>query len=279
MTSNTLSFQSRLPRGHADYCDPSIEALFKRHGLSDFETLWNASARDVDVPNHERGGVSTVSLLELEGEDGNTRRFFLKRQTNHLARSLQRPLGEPTFSREWRAIRHYHALGIPTVKAVWYGERKNTISHQSSPASGWRAILVTAALENRTDLDHWHTRWETLDDNLRSQIIMASAQLTRRIHANGMMHGCLFPKHLFLNDPSNAPSNPMNAVIIDLEKTRRFILERHERLRDLSVLWRRLTQWRESDWRAFLAAYCDCSPSDAQVDRWLERLDKRASRR
>ncbi|WP_164850351.1 lipopolysaccharide kinase InaA family protein [Cobetia sp. ICG0124] len=151
------------------------------------------AAQDVDAPNRERGGTSTVSLLTLEDEQGQTHRLYLKRQTNHLGRSLSRPLGEPTFSREWRAIRHYHALGIPSVDAGWYGERRT--------GKEWRAILITFDLDGRDDLDHWHARWPALDDTRRTQVITASARLVRQIHQAGMMHGCLFPKHLFLSRP------------------------------------------------------------------------------
>ncbi|WP_082140321.1 lipopolysaccharide kinase InaA family protein [Halomonas sp. PR-M31] len=279
MALNSPAIRSPLLSSPSDYCDPGVATLFRRHGLIDFETLWNVEAQDVDAPNHERGGVSTVSRLELVENDGAIKRFFLKRQTNHLARSVQRPLGEPTFSREWSAIRRYHTLGIPAVQAVWYGERKNKDVNRARSSAEWRAILVTAALEGRDDLEHWHARWETLDDDLRQQVISASAQLTRKIHANGMMHGCLFPKHLFLSHPFNASTSAMNAVIIDLEKTRRFLWKRHERLRDIYVLWRRLRHWNETEWRQFFGIYCDCSPDDSRVDQWLKRLNKRASRR
>ncbi|WP_158773244.1 lipopolysaccharide kinase InaA family protein [Cobetia sp. L2A1] len=268
-----LSPSANPPRGHADYCESELAKLLARHELNSFEHLWQVAAENVDIPNRERGGVSTVSLLTLEDEKGQRHRLYLKRQTNHLARSVVRPLGEPTFSREWRAIRRYHSLGIPSVEAGWYGERKQ--------GKHWRAILITFDLTNRDDLDSWHVRWPELDDEYRRQVITASARLVRQIHQAGMMHGCLFPKHLFLNRPDTFTDarQQMDAVIIDLEKTRRFVLRRHECLRDLYVLWRRLTCWQQDDWRQFLAIYCDSSPKSTEVDRWLSQLEIRGQRK
>lgn len=268
-----LSPSANAPRGHADYCEPALAKLLVHHELNSFERLWQVAAEDVDIPNRERGGVSTVSLLTLKDEDGQTHRLYLKRQTNHLARSIVRPWGEPTFSREWRAIRRYHSLGIPAVEAGWYGERKQ--------GKHWRALLITFDLTGRDDLDTWHARWPELDSARRKQIITASARLVRQIHQAGMMHGCLFPKHLFLNrlETSSDANQQMDAVIIDLEKTRRFVLRRHECLRDLYVLWRRLTHWQQDDWRQFLAIYCDTAPQSTEISRWLNQLELRSQRK
>lgn len=288
MTARTRA-QIDAPRGHADYCEPELGDLLARHGLNSFDALWNAEALDVDVPNRERGGISTVSLLTLEDAQGQIQHLYLKRQTNHLARSLARPMGEPTFSREWRSIRRYHALGIPTVDAGWYGERRE--------GNEWRAILITFELDGRDDLAHVHEHWAQLDDTQRHQVITASAGLVRRIHQAGMMHGCLFPKHLFLSRPDaqRMGVEVMDAVIIDLEKTRRFVLRRHECLRDLYVLWRRLDAWQPQDWRKFLTVYLGDtleSPSDTpgdsqltrslhhqEVNQWLGQLEQRARRK
>ncbi|MEP4557677.1 lipopolysaccharide kinase InaA family protein [Cobetia amphilecti] len=270
----TTSPSATAPRGHGDYCEAGLARLLEQHDLNSFDALWQVAAHDVDAPNRERGGVSTVSLLTLEDEDGNSHRLYLKRQTNHLGRSLARPLGEPTFSREWRAIRHYHALGIPAVDAGWYGERR--------AGREWRAILITFDLAGRDDLDHWHERWAELDAAMRSQVITASARLVREIHQAGLMHGCLFPKHIFLSRPPSEPPAStwrMDAVIIDLEKTRRFVLRRYECLRDLYVLWRRLKGWQHDEWRQFLAVYRDADAQSAEVSQWLEQLEARAARK
>ncbi|MDM1720167.1 lipopolysaccharide kinase, partial [Acinetobacter towneri] len=90
------------------YINPSAQPLLAKHQLDSFDKLWNLSLEAVDQPNTERGGYSTVSRLELDGQA-----FYLKRQRNHLTRSLCHPLGEPTFAREMRNILHYKKVGIP----------------------------------------------------------------------------------------------------------------------------------------------------------------------
>ena len=78
---------------------PSERPLLERHGLADFESLWEVQLEAVDEPNTGRGGWSSVFRMELEGSG-----FYLKRQSNYLTRTLHHPFGEPSFSREFRNI-------------------------------------------------------------------------------------------------------------------------------------------------------------------------------
>ena len=102
-----------------DFIDPAIAGLLQQHQLDSFDALWNLELKAVDEPNIERGGWSSVAKLML-GEQS----FYLKRQINHLTRSLQRPLGEPTFAREMRNIQRYQQLGIPALRAAYFAQRK-----------------------------------------------------------------------------------------------------------------------------------------------------------
>ena len=102
-----------------DYLCADDRALLYRHGLESFSALWEAELTGVDAPNAERGGWSRVFRLELEG-----RSFFLKRQSNYFTRTFHRPFGEPTVAREFRNIMRYQRLCIPTLQAVFFGERR-----------------------------------------------------------------------------------------------------------------------------------------------------------
>ncbi|MGV8208969.1 lipopolysaccharide kinase InaA family protein, partial [Pseudomonas aeruginosa] len=66
-----------------DFVAPDDLACLQAHGLADFDALWALKLEAVDLPNTERGGWSSVFRLEL-GE----RAYYLKRQSNHLTRSL-----------------------------------------------------------------------------------------------------------------------------------------------------------------------------------------------
>ena len=101
-----------------DFIAAQDRALLEQHGLASFDALWALQLEAVDEPNTERGGWSSVYRLEL-----GDRAYYLKRQSNHLTRSLWHPLGEPTFAREFRNIRRYAELGIPALQAAFFAER------------------------------------------------------------------------------------------------------------------------------------------------------------
>ncbi|HBC23227.1 MAG TPA: lipopolysaccharide kinase, partial [Pseudomonas sp.] len=91
-----------------DFIAQADRPTLERHGLASFDALWSVQLTAVDEPNVERGGWSSVFRLELDDSA-----FYLKRQSNHLTRTLAHPFGEPTFAREFRNIRRYAQLGVP----------------------------------------------------------------------------------------------------------------------------------------------------------------------
>lgn len=239
----------------SDFIAAEDRAILERHGLASFEALWALQLEAVDEPNTERGGWSSVYRLDL-GEAV----YYLKRQSNHLARSLLCPLGEPTFAREFRNIRRYVELGIPALQAAFFAERR-------LPGER-RAILLTRALDGWQDLDHWLQRWAQLGDESRAAILRACGELARRLHGAGQKHGCFYPKHIFLRESVNG----YEAQLIDLEKTRSLLLGERDRIKDLEPLLRRASAWSEAEVRQLLAAYLG---EGGDVERWSRRLGAR----
>lgn len=236
----------------SDFIAAQDRALLERHGLTSFEALWALQLEAVDEPNTERGGWSSVYRLDL-GEAA----FYLKRQSNHLTRSLLHPFGEPTFAREFRNIRRYAALGIPALQAAFFAQRK-------LPGER-RAVLLTRALDGWQDLDAWLPGWASLDDARRAAILKACGELARRLHEAGQMHGCFYPKHIFLRETATG----FEAQLIDLEKTRPLLLGQRDRIKDLEPLLRRASVWSEADISVLLAAYLG---EAADLDSWSARL-------
>ncbi|MBF8791342.1 lipopolysaccharide kinase [Pseudomonas monteilii] len=241
-----------------DYLASADQALLQRHGLNDFEALWALQLDAVDEPNTGRGGWSSVFRLELEGKG-----FYLKRQSDYLTRTLHRPFGEPTFAREFRNISRYQKLKIPALQAVFYGERKGNGQH--------RAILMTRALDDWRDLDRLLAQWPQLEAASRLGILQACGQLARTLHAAGQVHGCFYPKHIFLRERREG----WQAQLIDLEKTRPLLFGMRDRLKDLEPLLRRAGAWSEADVRNLLAAYLEQPADSTLVDSWLQRLVRR----
>ncbi|CRM35953.1 putative lipopolysaccharide biosynthesis-like protein [Pseudomonas sp. FH4] len=243
-----------------DFLATEDRALLERHGLADFDALWARQLDAVDEPNTSRGGWSSVFRLELEG-----RGFYLKRQSNYLTRTLHRPLGEPTFAREFRNISRYRQKAIPALQAAFYGERK--------VAGEYRALLLTRALDGWNDLDSLLEQWPTLSDAQHRAILVACGQLARKLHGVGQVHGCFYPKHIFLQ----ATGDGYAAQLIDLEKTRPLLLGRRDRVKDLEPLLRRAGAWSQEQVRQFLAAYLDQPLDSSLVDNWAQLLAGRRS--
>ncbi len=239
----------------SDFIASEDRAILERHGLADFDALWALKLEAVDEPNTERGGWSSVYRLDL-GEAA----FYLKRQSNHLTRSFVRPFGEPTFAREFRNIQRYRELGIPALQAAFFAERR-------LPGER-RAILVTRALDGWQDLDQLLHGWAALSHGQRTAILRACGELARRLHQVGQMHGCFYPKHIFLRETAEG----FAAQLIDLEKTRPLLFGRRDRVKDLEPLLRRASVWNETDVRVLLAAYLG---DDAAIDSWWQQLGAR----
>lgn len=244
----------------SDFIAAGEHALLQRQGLDQFERLWQLPLDPVDEPNTGRGGWSSVFRLDLQG-----RGFYLKRQSNYLTRSLRHPLGEPTFACEFRNIERYRKLAIPALEAVYYGQRQ--------VGGELQAMLMTRALDGWSDLDSLLLQWRVLSEAQRQAILRACGELARTLHGAGQVHGCFYPKHIFLR----ASGHQYLSQLIDLEKTRRLLFGQRDRVRDLEPLLRRAAVWGPAEVRGFLAAYLRQPPNSASVDAWLNRLTRRRS--
>jgi len=245
-----------------DFLAAEDRALLERHGLGTFDALWAKQLEAVDEPNTVGDGWSSVFRLDLEG-----RGFYLKRQSNYLTRTFHAPFGEPSFAREFRNISRYEKLGIPALKAVFFGERKVN--------GEVRAVLLTRALDGWDDLDSLLQRWSDLSEAQHSAILKACGELARRLHGVRQVHGCFYPKHIFLQ----AAGDGYLAQLIDLEKTRPLLFGQRDRVKDLEPLLRRAPEWTEAQLRELLAVYVDQPRDSSLVDSWVSRLTARRSRK
>ncbi|MBD2838366.1 lipopolysaccharide kinase [Pseudomonas sp. JM0905a] len=242
----------------SDFIAAGDREILARHGLDSFESLWALRLDAVDEPNTGRGGWSSVFRLDL-GDAA----YYLKRQSNFLSRSVLKPFGEPTFAREFRNIRRYQELGVPALQAAFFGTRQVDGER--------RAILVSRALDGWRELAASLEHWSGMIGEQRSAIINAVAGLARRLHGAGQVHGCFYPKHVFLRETHSG----FEACLIDLEKTRPLLLGRRDRVKDLETLVRRADAWGEAEVRELLAVYLQRPQDSAEVNDWLERLASR----
>jgi hypothetical protein len=252
-----------------DFVSLADFAPLERHGFISFDALWALKAAAVDAPNVGRGGWSEVSRLDLEGQG-----YYLKRQRNHMIRSLTHPLGELTFARELRNILRLQALGVPTITPVFFAQRLNVVVKSAEKhVRENRAILLTRALDGWRGMDHWLVNWADLTETVRERLLVACGKLARQLHQAGMMHCCLYPKHVFAR--ANATADAFEATLIDLEKARAVWWGRRDRGRDIDQFFRHAPELSTAEVGIMLGAYLDCTPDDAEFRRWQQWLLKR----
>ncbi|MEL7557406.1 lipopolysaccharide kinase InaA family protein [Stutzerimonas chloritidismutans] len=240
-----------------DFISSAHAHSLRSAGLDSFDALWRLELTAVDAPNAVKGGWSSVYRLDI-GDAG----YYLKRQSNYLSRSWRHPFGEPTFAAEFRNIRRYQQKQLPTLDVAFFAQLR---------AQGEvNAVLLTRALDGWRDLSSLLDRWSALAEASRNAVLASCGKLARQLHGAGEVHGCFYPKHIFLREHRGA----YEACLIDLEKTR-LLLGRRDRLRDLEALVRRAELWREEELRCLLASYLDENADSRAIEDWLKSIRAR----
>lgn len=245
-----------------DYIADDWRDVLQANNLNDFDDWWALEAEWFEPPNQRRGGWSGVSRVVLRDRDGNERVIFLKRQEDHVLRTLMHPIrGIPTFVREMENILALQSAGVPALKPVYFAER-----HVEDKQ---RAILVTEALDGFVPLNELNR--ENLSAAARRKLVETVADVVRRLHQHKLVHNCLYPKHLFVRDDEKC----FEVHLIDLEKARKKWCRDSAVFRDLDTLNRHSRDWTRSDRRRFLKSYL--AEKDAgQWRRLWKRLVSRA---
>jgi len=245
-----------------DYIADDWGEVLQANNLNGFDDWWALEADWFEEPNIRRGGWSGVSRISLTDPNGGERVLFLKRQEDHVLRTLLHPLrGILTFVREMKNILALQAAGVPALTPVYFAQR-NVDGKQ-------RAVLVTAALDGFVPMDEIDR--SGLSRKSRQQLVQTVANVVSRLHAHKLVHNCLYPKHLFVRGGDDG----FDVHLIDLEKARPTWCRDRAMFRDLDTLNRYSTGWTRSDRRRFLQSYL----GDADARQWRgiwQRLAARA---
>lgn len=193
-----------------------------------FGYWWNVPGDWVEAPNERRSGWSGVLRVRHRG-----RIVFVKRQRNHLCRSLFHPLGRPTVSREYANLHRLNALGITVPVPLYHGLFRG-------PA-GVEAVLVTDELRGFAPL----AAQRELSVGRRAVLASSIGRVLGRLHRSRLQHGCLYDKHVMVRWQAQRPE----IALIDLEKMRRRATRIAAARHDLDQLWRHQTLWSELEWR------------------------------
>ena len=220
------------------YLHPEAEKLFQNNGLNSFDAIWRADVELVDAPNIARGGWSEVGRLDLADEFG-MGSFYVKRQQNFHCRLLSKPWQRiPLALREWLSITELTAAGIAALDVVCAARQHGDCD---------RMVLVTRALDDYQDMNSWFDQHGSKAERLDT--LSAIGKIAARLHNAGFVHGCLYPKHIYINC-----KNGEDVRLIDFEKCKRIWTARGG-LRDLDTLLRRFKAFDDEDRKVFLQAY------------------------
>ena len=251
-----------ISRWHAD----GLEAALARAGLATFDAIWDLDEGYVEEPNVRRGGWSGVSRIALPFDDG-ARPVFLKRQANHVTRSLRYPVfGEPTLHRELVRLREFSRLHITAPVPLHYAHTKKK--------GEWRAVLLVAEVPGRS-LTSWLDGYGAASRATKDAVMKAVAEVCRRMWSHHYEHRSLYPKHIFLDDSTSR----ISAAVIDLEKSRHRCLHPTFHVRDLDALNRRTPRVSRADRLRFLLKAVDTECVTPAVREVWTRLVERAARR
>jgi hypothetical protein len=221
--SNTLRFFLTL------YCNPDWQSALESQQFATFEQIWDSPIDWIDEPNRNRGGWSGVGRMQML-KHGERITLYVKKQQNHVSRSLVHPFkGEPTFAKEFSVIRYLSLHGVMVPRVVFFGQR--------SVKAGQQAILITENLESFHALNEISTTAMSLIS--KRTLVATVAQAIKNMHAAGIQHRALYPKHVFVK-----PLGDSFAVgFIDLEKSRKMIFPWLQSISDLITLNYRTTDW------------------------------------
>ena len=239
-----------------DFIADGWRRILDANQLDNFAAIWALDIGWFEAPNERRGGWSGVSRCEMELPDGGSTGVFVKRQQDHVYRSLRHPArGMLTFAREFHNLQHYRSLDIPTLEPLYCAVRKMD-GHR-------RAILMTRELSGYVSLaDEFPAMPQ------RRELIRLLAAAAARLHRHHLQHNCFYPKHVFVGEVDGS----LDIRIIDLEKTKWRLRKTRASLRDLDTLNRHSPGWSRTDRLRFLLAYYQQTRVTARVRKTWNRL-------
>lgn len=228
----------------ASYFHPHWRQTLQGRGLKTIDDWLVLDRTLVDEPNRRGRGLSQVFSAVVSDPSGAEKTVYIKHQRNYVRRSLWHPLrGEATLYQEYKAMMRCWQAGIPVVEPLFF-----TANHASGDKE---TMLVSLGLEGFQSLDR--VPLDQLPLARRFTLIRDVAAAVRLLHAQGLAHHNLCPKHVFV-----AWSDLLqryDARFIDLERCRPHYQYWRSQVRDLESLARRAKGVSGRDRVRFLREY------------------------
>ena len=175
----------------------------------------------------------------------NDRRYFLKAHygvgwKEIIKNLLQFRLPVLGARNEWRAIQRLQRLDVDTMALVGYGERGWNPARQQS-------FVITEALEETVSLEDFCADWEEsppvtkAELRLKRALINKLADVSRRMHEDGMNHRDYYLCHFLLDRSAGAMKDPVSLPRLSLIDLHRVQIRKRTPLRwmvkDIGGLW------------------------------------------
>jgi hypothetical protein len=259
-----------------EYIDPEFKKLFNiKNNRTVFKALWNRNDPWFEEPNlgrrDSKSAWSGVARIQYNGDA-----FFLKKQENYFAYSVKPPFRQLVVQKEYANIQLFESLKIPCLDVVYFGVKKKL--------GKTRGMLITKALDNYLSLNAAQEQYCNFQETdqiqeqrrIKKAVIASIAQLIQKAHVSGLMHNCLYPKHIyidkdFFNTGIQKQGNPV-CRFIDLEGARKVAYKSKKQLRDLETLNRRLPTLNFKDKIYFLLQYLNTTSVDRNVRKVIKRI-------
>ena len=257
-----------------EYIDPEFKKfLIINNEKTHFKSLWNRNDPWFEEPNiGRRDSKSAWSGVSRIDENGQA--FFLKKQENYFSYSVKPPFRQLIVQKEFANIQLFKSLMIPCLDVVYFGIRKKSGKTQG--------ILVTKALDDYISLHDIEVQYKELHGSgqfrIKRAVIEKIAALIQKTHESGLMHRCLYPKHIyidkiFLKTGEQKTKEPV-CRFIDLESARKVSYNSKKQLRDLETLNRRLLKVGQRDKLYFLLKYLNKTSLDKEIRKLIKRIQK-----
>lgn len=255
-----VNLQIRKDLRLKDYIHKDYAQCLATNRLNTFDLVWAYQQEWFEEPNKRRGGWSGVSRLQLPTEE-KTFNVFLKRQEDHQRRTLRHPLaGEPSFACEFRAMMYLRKRGVPVPVPVFFGKR--TVEGHARAILMIEELVDFKSLEDVTNELFYDGKSSV---SVQRRTLRGVALAVKSLHAAGIQHRSLYPKHLFVRWPSMSVPE---VVLIDLEKSRFKWFPTIRTVNDLATLNRRTAHWNRTARMYFFLNYLGVQ----RLNRWQKFL-------
>ena len=261
-----------------EYIDPEFKEIIDSNSKKTFfKNLWNRNDPWFEEPNigrrDSKNAWSGVSRIQYNGHA-----FFLKKQENYFSYSIKPPFRRLIVQKEYANIQLFESLKVPCLDVVYFGLRKKP----GNAFGKTQGILITKALDNYISLNEAQEQYWGLYGSeqliIKRAVIANIAALVKKTHESGLMHRCLYPKHIYIDKDfcktGEQQTNDPVCRFIDLESARKVSYNSTKQLRDLETLNRRSPGISQRDKLYFLLKYLNKTSLDNDARKLIKRIQR-----